>query len=211
MVADATGERDGTENAARRRRPGRPRNEEHDERILTAAVELVDRGEEVTVNRLVELSCVSRAAIYRRWPSMTDLIAAALDHGRAPYGISVEGDLLDNVLAAFTGTSVRDAAGAGYSDERFRMRIRLALSDRRLAQAYWSSHVARRREAIVAVLEEGIARGELRADIDVDACIDLMTGVLYYQAVVRGVMFDAPETRARCAEAIRVVWRGMSR
>lgn len=192
------------------RGPGRPRNDAHDERILAAVVEIIDRGEDVTVSRLVELSGVSRAAIYRRWPSTTDLLAAALDHGRVPYGISLDGDLLENVVHTFTSGGA-SGAGAGYSDERFRLRLRLALSDPKLAQAYWRSHVARRREGLAAVLREGIARGELRGDLDLDACMDLMTGVFYYQAVVRGDGFDDPATQARCAEALRVVWRGMAR
>ncbi|WP_418275266.1 TetR/AcrR family transcriptional regulator [Isoptericola jiangsuensis] len=190
-----------------RRRPGRPRAEGHDERILAAAVALVEAGEPVTVGRVVERSGVSRAAIYRRWSSMTDLVAAALDHGREPYRISLEGDLLENLLAVF----VPGAAGPAYSEERFRLRLRLALSDRTLAQAYWRSHVARRRPGLVAVLRAGIARGELREDLDLDACMDLITGVVYYQYVVRGASLADPAVVARCREAIRVAWQGMLR
>lgn len=189
-------------------RPGRPRTEGHDARILQATVDLLDHGEEVTVDRVVAGSGVSRAAIYRRWPSMTDLIAAALDHGREPMAITTDGDLLAQVLSLYTSGSA--SAGASYSDARFRMRIRLAMSDRRIATAYWTSHVARRRRAMVAVLEEGMRRGELLADLDVDACIDLLNGVMYYQLVVRGVRLDDAAARARCAVAIRVAWRGMT-
>ncbi|MEL7977636.1 TetR/AcrR family transcriptional regulator [Isoptericola sp. F-RaC21] len=189
------------------RRPGRPRAEGHDERILASAVAIIGRGEEVTVNRLVEESGVSRAAIYRRWPSTTDLVAAALDHGREPYVIPLDGDLLENLLAALTPAAA--AAGRDYPEERFRLRIRLAMTDRKLAQAYWRSHVARRRGAMVALLRAGIDRGELHPDLDVDACIDLLNGVFYYQYVVRGVRLDAPDAVARCREAVRVAWRGM--
>ncbi|MEN5072575.1 TetR/AcrR family transcriptional regulator [Isoptericola cucumis] len=191
-----------------RRRPGRPRAEGHDERILDAAVTLMERGEEITVSRVVDLSGVSRAAIYRRWPSMTHLLAAALDRGREPYVIPLDGDLLENLLAAFT--PAEQAAGRSYPEERFRLRVRLAMTDRKLAQAYWRSHVARRRGALVAVLRAGIERGELRPDLDVDACIDLVNGVFYYQYVVRGVRLDDPAAVARCREAVRVAWRGMT-
>lgn len=193
---------------ASRRGPGRPRAEGHDERIVDAALELLERGEDITVSRIVELSGVSRAAIYRRWPSMTDLVAAALDRGREPYAVSLEGDLLENVLHAF-GPAGR-TAGTQFSEERFRMRMRLAMSDPKLARAYWRSHVSRRRAGMVAVLQAGIDRGELCADIDIDACIDLINGVFYYQFVVRGVPLGDPDAPARCREAIRVAWRGMS-
>ena len=191
----------------RPRRPGRPRAEGHDERILDAAVALMERGEEITVSRVVELSGVSRAALYRRWPSMTDLVGEALDRGREPYVIPLDGDLLENLLAAFTPAA--QPAGRDFPEERFRLRMRLAMTDRRLARAYWRSHVARRRGALVAVLRAGIERGELRPDLDVDACIDLVNGVFYYQYVVRGVSLDDPAAVARCREAVRVAWRGM--
>ncbi|WP_022894714.1 TetR/AcrR family transcriptional regulator [Agromyces subbeticus] len=194
--------------AVERRGPGRPRSIGHDGRIIEAAVELIERGEEVTVSRVVDISGVSRAAIYRRWPSMTDLVAAALDQGRTPYAIPLGGDLLENVLAVFTASA--DSTRATYSEERFRLRLKLAMTDRKLAQAYWRSHVARRRTGMVAVLQEGMARGELRPDLDLDACIDLINGVFYYQFVVRGVSFDDSDAIVRCREAIRVAWRGMS-
>ena len=190
------------------RGPGRPRSHGHDERIVDAAVELLERGEEITVSRVVERSGVSRAAIYRRWPSMTDLVATALDRGRAPHTIPLEGDLLQNVLDAYT--TAPSTTRETYSEERFRLRMRLAMTDRKLAQAYWRSHVSRRRGGMVAVLRAGIERGELRPDIDVDACIDLVNGVFYYQFVVRGVTLDDPEALARCREGIRVAWRGMA-
>lgn len=198
-----------------RRGPGRPRTAGHDERVLDAVVDLLDRGEEVTVNRIVELSGVSRAGIYRRWSSLTELIAAALDRGREPYVISLEGDLLENLLRTFLQQTGRSrplrAAGPDYPEQRFRLRLRLALSDRSLARAYWAAHVSVRRAGLEAVLREGIRRGELRDDLDIDACMDLINGVFYYQYVVRGVSFDDVVARARCAEAIRTAWRGLTR
>jgi hypothetical protein len=139
---------------------------------------------------------------------MTDLLAAALDHGRESHDIPLDGNLLENVVEAYTGGS--RAAGSDYSDDRLRMRIKLAMTDRKLAQAYWRSHVARRRSAMVAVLRVGIARGELCPDLDVEACIDLINGVFYYQYVARGVSVDDAESMTRCVAAIHVVWRGMA-
>ena len=96
-----------------------------------------------------------------------------------------------------------------YPEERFRQRIRLAMADRKLQKAYWTSHVSRRREPIENALRAGVETGELRADLDVEACFDLIAGVFYYQLVVRGDRVDDPATRARCRAALDVVWRGM--
>ena len=192
-----------------RRGPGRPRNEDIDAQVLAAALELIDEKEEVTAARIVERSGVSRAALYRRWPSLTTLIAAALDVGReVPPAIPTNGNLREAILEAMLGTST-DAGPVDYPEERFRQRIRLAMADRTLQKAYWTSHVSRRRVPIETALHDGIEKGELPADLDPEACFDLIAGVFYYQLVVRGESLDNPSTRARCRAAITVAWRGM--
>ncbi|MFC7403848.1 TetR/AcrR family transcriptional regulator [Georgenia alba] len=190
------------------RGPGRPRVEGLDDRILAATLELLDAGEQVTVTRIVQLSRVSRAALYRRWPSVTDLVAAALDQGRTSMVVPTDGNLREAVLTSFLGGA--DTVRTTYREERIRQRLRLALSDRALQQAYWSSHVSRRRVPVENALRVGIERGELRDDVDIAACFDLMAGVFYYQLVVRGAGLDEPGTVARCRAALDVVWRGMA-
>ncbi|NKF31671.1 transcriptional regulator, partial [Pseudomonas sp. BGM005] len=51
--------------------------------------------------------------------------------------------------------------------------------------------------------------GELRSDLDVEACFDAMAGAAYYQIVVRGDRMDDPAVAARVKAAAEVVWRGM--
>ncbi|MRG60046.1 TetR family transcriptional regulator [Agromyces sp. CFH 90414] len=192
-----------------RRGPGRPRDDELDGVILTAALELIDADEPVTVARVVARSGVSRATLYRRWPSLTTLVAAALDVGREdPAPVVIGADLRDRVVASLLGAP-DGAQASGFPEQRFRQRIRLAMADRELQQAYWRSHVSRRRASLETALAEGIRLGLLRTDLDVAACFDLLAGVFYYQVVVRGARFDDPATRARCQSAIEVAWRGM--
>lgn len=191
-----------------RRGPGRPRDEDLDAQILDATLALIDAGEPVTVGRIVARSGVSRAALYRRWPSLTALVAAALDVGReVPPAIPDGGDLREAVLGAFVaGHSV---SASGYSEARFRQRIGLAMADRELQRAYWRSHVARRRASLEDALRRGIARGILRSDLDPAACFDLLAGVVYYQLVVRGDSIEDPVVQARVQAALGVAWRGM--
>ncbi|MDQ7879524.1 TetR/AcrR family transcriptional regulator [Microbacterium sp. QXD-8] len=191
-----------------RRGPGRPRDEELDRQILDGALALIDDGESVTVRRLVQRSGVTRAAIYRRWPSLTALVAAALDVGRTvPPDIPLDGDLRECIRAAmFGGQSV---SLVGYSEERFRQRIRLAMADRELQKAYWTSHVARRRSSMERALAAGIERGVLRDGLDPATCFDLLAGVVYYQLVVRGTELSDPVVWQRCQDAFDIAWRGM--
>nr|WP_269778430.1 TetR-like C-terminal domain-containing protein [Microbacterium sp. MAH-37] len=102
------------------------------------------------------------------------------------------------------------ADAAGYSEQRFRQRIRLVMADRALQRAYWRSHVARRRVPLESALRAGVERGILRADLDVEACFDAIAGVAYYQIVVRGESLSAEDTRARLRSALDVIWRGMT-
>ncbi len=192
-----------------RRGPGRPRDEEIDGQIIAATLALIDAEEEVTVSRIVERSGVSRAALYRRWPALTTLVAAALDVGRSvPPPVDAEGDLHAAVMGAVFGDAAT-VTTSGYSEVRFRHRIRLVMADRALQKAYWRSHVSRRRVPVEAALRRGIERGILRADLDVEACFDAMAGVAYYQLVVRGDRFDEPGSQSRMKAALDVIWRGM--
>ncbi|MGC0362046.1 AcrR family transcriptional regulator [Rhodococcus sp. 27YEA15] len=192
------------------RGPGRPRDDALDEQIIDATLALIDAEEAVTVARIVELSGVSRAALYRRWPSSTAIVAAALDFGRVvPPDIPTDGDLRAGVVAVMVGDPASVTA-TGYSDVRFRHRIRLVMADRALQKAYWSSHVARRRVPLESAFRVGIERGILRADLDVEACFDAISGAAYHQIVVRGDRFEDSETKVRLHAAFDVIWRGMS-
>ncbi|MGV8881413.1 MAG: TetR/AcrR family transcriptional regulator C-terminal ligand-binding domain-containing protein [Rhodoglobus sp.] len=197
------------QDAGARRGPGRPRDEDIDGQLIDATLALIDAEEDVTVSRVVTRSGVSRAALYRRWPALTTLIAAALDMGRTvPPSIPRGDDLHSAVFAMFAGGAASQTA-AGYSEARFRQRIRLVMADRDLQKAYWSSHVTRRRVPVEDALRVGIESGMLRADLDVEACFDAIAGAAYYQIVVRGDRFDEPATQARLKAALDVIWRGM--
>lgn len=197
--------------AAVRRRPGRPRDEDLDGQIVAATLEIIDAGDEVTVSRVVARSGVSRAALYRRWPSLTLLIAAALDVGReVPPEYPADADLHEILLAGLgLGADGVAPSAPGYSEERFRQRIRLVMADRALQRTYWESHVSRRRVPLQNALRVGMARGELRPDLDVEACFDAIAGVAYYQLVVRGDRVNDPAVVERMRAAIEVIWRGM--
>ncbi|KAF2414036.1 transcriptional regulator [Microbacterium sp. B35-04] len=191
-----------------RRGPGRPRDADLDAQILAGALALIDEGATVTVSLLVAQSGVSRAAIYRRWPSLTALVAAALDVGRTvPPDIPLTGDLRDAVSGSLFGG--QRVSVVGYSEERFRQRIRLAMADRDLQQAYWDSHVSRRRASLERALQAGVERGILRKGLDPATCFDLLAGVVYYQLVVRGDTLSDPVVWKRCQDAFDIAWRGM--
>lgn len=191
------------------RGPGRPRDAELDGRLIAATLHLIDTEKEVTVSRVLASSGVSRAGLYRRWPSLTALVAAALDVGRTvPPELPVGEDPLESILAMMAEDPLSVIPGM-YSEARFRQRIRLVMSDRELQHIYWEEHVRHRRAPIERALAAASSRGELAADLDPVAAFDAIAGVAYYQIVVRGESLSDPETHERVTAALKLVWRGM--
>lgn len=190
------------------RRPGRPRDEDLAPRILDAVVALIDEGADVTTRAIVERSGASKAAIYRRWPSLTALTAEALDRGRRP---------LDDLLIGTAREAMRLGYGlptasvvGDYPESRMRRRLQLGLADPELQRAYWQSHAARRRIPMAAVFARAIETGEVRRDTDIEAVLDILSGIYYYQLVVRGESTSEASTLARCRAAVDAVWRGIA-
>lgn len=64
--------------------------------------------------------------------------------------------------------------------------------DPALAEDLADRYIARRRTAATNVIERGIARGELRADLDPGTVIDLLYGAVYYRLLVSQ---DTPNVR----------------
>lgn len=191
-------------------RPGRPRDEGIGDRVIDAALRLLassTSSEEITIGAIVAVSGVSRAAIYRRWASREALLAEALDSVRTPYPLDVTLPTFDALVAVFAP----DPSGFGSEEfERlFRRRLVLSLEDPVLRERYWTSHVARRRVTVVELLERARHAGEIRPDVDIEAAVDLLAGVGYYQLVVRAG--DSREDVAgRLRSAVEIVWNGLA-
>lgn len=168
-----------------RPRPGRPRDSSIEQRLLTAAVELLletDDESHVTVGAITARSGVSRAALYRRWPTRDALLAAALDSVRRR-GEYVDTGSLEGDLLALIHQHVDDA------DDRMSdlvcKRIIMGLRDPALQRTTWEKHVSLRREPMLTAFRQAIARGEIGPETDVAACMDMLVGSSYYQFVVR--------------------------
>ena len=188
------------------RGPGRPRNQELDQQIIDATLGIIKDDANVTVDAVVKASSVSRASVYRRWSSITHLIAAALDSGRVFPSVEITGSVKD-ALVDMMFNRTEESQGQ-YSEKIFRKRMQLVMGDRELQQAYWETHVANRRGALEDALELARDRGEIREDTDIEAALDAIYGVFYYQIVVRGESITG-ETKQRCLKAFQLIWKGL--
>lgn len=176
--------------------------------MLRSVTELIDAGTTITVNAVVERSGVSRAAIYRRWQTLPELTAAALDVGRVVIRPPADLTLFDAFRYGFPKPG--QPVSPDFPEGRLRQRLLLALADETLQRQYWRGHVSRRRAPLLDLLQRGQERGEIRADVDIEAALDLLSGVFYYQVIARGESLSDTETLTRCSAAIDIIWQGIS-
>ena len=160
---------------------GRPRSSVCDHAILDAA--LVEYGgnglDGMSVDAVAARAGVSKATIYRRYPSKVDLVVAAAVAAceeAAPSADtgSLRGDLVA-VLRNLRRTLEDPVTGAAK---------RMLLVDSRRNDELSRTHrelVHNRRAYASALLRRAIERGELREDIDLDFAVDQIGAPLFYR------------------------------
>jgi len=178
------------------RRPGRPRSEQADQAILSAALDLfAEQGPDaLCIEQVAARAGVGKATIYRRWPGKEDMLVDALGslgtQLPVPQGRSVRADLV-----ALLNAICKEAA-----DPR-RSRLFALLQGEgsrypRLMAKYVESVVQPQRDVVAAVLRRGVATGELRENTDIDAATFLLNGA------VLASMYGPDPTDARFAKRV---------
>jgi AcrR family transcriptional regulator len=191
------------------RRPGRPRDSSLEATVLSATADLLLERDtkDVTIAAITERSGVSRAAVYRRWASREELLTAALDSVRSGVELVRGATSLETILNSYEQASV---ATEGRVGTLVKKRVAMGLENEELRALSWDRHVSRRRAPVADEIRRGIEAGELDPSVDVEALIDLINGLYYYQFVVRAPS-DAASTRARVRAAVKLVWGGALR
>ena len=171
------------ETAAARPRRGRPRSERSRQAIVRAASELVVERDlsEITMDALAERAQASKATIYRWWPSKELLVLDAL---RSAWDAAIPdaidtGSLAEDLRALILPWTQELATKSfGRVITAF---ISRAQVDPDFAREYRAHFVGPRREPARRALERSIERGEIRADIDLEAALDLLYGPFYHR------------------------------
>jgi AcrR family transcriptional regulator len=162
---------------------GRPRSERARQAILEAASELLlARGlSAVSMDAVAERAGVSKATIYRWWPTKETLAldalytewAAARPHPRDTG--SLRGDLLSLLRpwARLAGSRPYGRVVAALLTE--------AQTDPVFAAEYRERFVEPRRQQAREIFRRAIERGEIPADTKVEVALDLLYGPLYHR------------------------------
>jgi AcrR family transcriptional regulator len=160
---------------------GRPRSEKAEKAIIEATLDLIGEGmgvSELSIEAIASKAGVGKTTIYRRWSNKEDLVVDALSTLKAPLpplaGTSVRDDLISLVDAM--------RREAGHPRSRCVMNIAMSEADRypRLMERFVKQAIEPRRQAMRDVIERGVASGELRADLDVDMGMALLTGTMMW-------------------------------
>ena len=160
------------------RRPGRPRSERADQAIIDAALSLfAESGPEgLCIERVAARAGVGKATIYRRWPGKEDLLLDAIAALKAPMpepaGQSVREDLV-TLLGAMCQES-----GDPRRAREFALLLGEGAKYPRLMARYVETVLEPRREVVRAVLRRGVAAGELRPGLDVEAALFMLVGAV---------------------------------
>ncbi|RAO03478.1 hypothetical protein GUI43_04600 [Micromonospora noduli] len=166
------------------RSPGRPRSIRADEAIIEATLDLLAEGstiEALSIEAIATRAGVGKATIYRRWAGKDALLLDALRR-------------LKGVMAQPAGHSVRDdlvllvgAIGKNVDPRAAKIMPCLAPAVNRSADQFqlYQNIISPRRQLMREVLRRGIDEGVLRADIDVEVTMALLTGPMLIQRVLQ--------------------------
>jgi AcrR family transcriptional regulator len=184
------------------RGPGRPRDARHDQSILDATLGiLLEQGYRgVTIEGVAARAGVGRPTIYRRWPSKPAVVVAALvQSDRLALPAPDTGSLRNDLIAV-----QRHQVERMNSPDARRVTAGLIADladDPELGDTYVSQFLAPRRATVWEVLQRGVDRGELDADVDFAFAYDLLVGPLFMRAVVWGQPL-APDAAEQTADVI---------
>jgi AcrR family transcriptional regulator len=171
--------------------PPQARSERTRQAILAATREiLAEVGvRALTVEGVAARSAVAKTTIYRRWRGKDELALAVLID--MVQSVSTTPDLGETrrELITFVGKAVK------ILDTTLMGRVMQGLvsdlaTSPELAAAFRTRVVALRISETRRVLDRGIARGELRPDLDVELVHELLFGPVYYRLLLSGAPLD---------------------
>jgi AcrR family transcriptional regulator len=166
---------------------GRPRDAAADDRILSAAFrQLVDVGYAgLSIEAVAAEAGVAKTTIYRRYPTKRDLTVAALRE-ETPFAPPPADLTTHEALERLVRTAVAMLIESG----AVRILGSLLVEEQRepgILATFRERLLEPRRALIVAMLQRGIERGEIRPDVDPLVVTEMIAGAVFGHHVILGL------------------------
>jgi AcrR family transcriptional regulator len=182
---------------------GRPRNPQIRAAILQAARELMNEAgpSGLTMEAVAERAGVGKPTVYRWWPNRHAVAMAALmDQSAQPKAASRKRAPLRALEQ-----QLRVVAETLVSRQGRSVTAMIAAADphTEVAKAFRHHFVLARRSEGRALLEQAVASGDVRADLDVDVALDQIYGALFFRVLMGHAGIDAAFVRALVSQVVR--------
>ena len=184
---------------------GRPRSESTDQRIRAAVLDLLHAHgpAAVTVEAVATASGVAKTTIYRRFSDREEMLRSTLtalinDPGEPP-----DAPTREKIRWGLDSTWHQMAEVLG----RGGLAAMIAESDQPYTELI-RGMIAPYTEALAGLIRADVEAGELRADLDADACVSLFVGAYLGELVRRGTV-DETFTES-CLDLMWIAMRSTS-
>jgi AcrR family transcriptional regulator len=170
---------------------GRPMSQRTDQAIIDATTELLAEWplSEISLEDVAARARVSKASIYRRWPSKGTLaFEAFMTTFLSTQPIPDTGRLGDDLLTALRNWArTVDGTTAGRT---LRGLIAEVQRDPELATAWRERFISPVRDGHLVMTERAVARGELSPEADANLLLDLLFGPAYHRLLQGHLALD---------------------
>jgi AcrR family transcriptional regulator len=166
--------------------PDPTRRSEHSRRaILAAALALIgEHGYDgVSIEAIAKRAGCGKQTIYRWWPSKGAVVLEALDDSLSSVADFPDtGDIVEDLRTQMMGVS--ELLGSTAVGPVYRGLLAAAQSDTAISRAHLEQVIEPATVACRARIVRAQERGEMRADADPQALIDLLYGAIYYRLLL---------------------------
>jgi AcrR family transcriptional regulator len=189
---------------AKRAVRGRPRSEELEQAILDATMQLLasDGYSTFTLDKVAARARVSKATIYRRWPSKEHLIIAAFDRS-PPLAPQDKADLVEELVELVL--QFIDIVRSTPLATVLPVLVSARSQNPALADVF-DPWLDQRRAPVKQIVERAIARQELPENLDLNTAEDMVMGPVILRLFFYG---NADVSHVAVRDLVRRAVRGM--